>query len=128
MVDKSKKPEDAKHPSETTCYAVDIGDYVLATKYFDGSPMDHFAVGFCAGYFENYASGIRYDIINSTGKPFRGNGFRRAEKITVDEGTRLLKLFSKIGGKPGKSLWWHLARLRGIINPYDSCEYSDKKA
>jgi len=31
---------------------INIGSYVLATKYSDGDPQDQFYVGFVAGYTE----------------------------------------------------------------------------
>ena len=57
------------------------GDYVLATKYDDGDPGDHWAVGF----FDSML-GDRYMIVDGNGDQFRGNGFRRCEKITSEQG------------------------------------------
>lgn len=57
---------------------VKIGDYVLATKWSDGDPGDHFAVGF----FKEYTWHNRYMVVDIDGIPFRGNGFRRVEKIS----------------------------------------------
>lgn len=84
-----------------------IGDYVLATKWSDGDPCDHFCVGFFAGKDRD-----RYKVVDSDGNLFRGNGFRRCETITQKEGESILSL--KIGDKPGPSVWWHLERIRGI--------------
>lgn len=84
-----------------------IGDYVLATKWSDGDPCDHFCVGFFAGKDRD-----RYKVVDSDGNLFRGNGFRRCEIITQKEGESILSL--KIGDKPGPSVWWHLERIRGI--------------
>lgn len=92
------------------------GDYVLATKYDDGDPCDHFCVGF---YRDPLVKGtnIRHNIVDSDGNLIRGNGFRRAEVITKEEGEALVALMPKIGDKPGKSLWWHLDMIRGVPNP-----------
>ncbi len=87
-----------------------IGEYVLATKYDDGDPCDHFFVGFVSGYTEHDPK--RYLIVDDAGVNQRGNGFRRAEKITGDEGCQLLELIPEIGDTPGQSLWWHLATIR----------------
>lgn len=62
------------------------GDYVLATKYKDGDPKDHF----CVGFFESMTWHNRYNIINSNGEFFRGNGFRRAQKITQEVGKMIV--------------------------------------
>jgi hypothetical protein len=84
-----------------------IGDYVLATKYSDGDPQDHFCVGFLARI-----DGDRYIVVDRDGVVVRPNGFRRAEKITTDEGDRLVAMFPEIGDRPGPSLWAHLYRMR----------------
>lgn len=52
------------------------GDYVIATKYSDGSCKDQW----CIGYFDRYEN-KRYYVINSEGNQFRSNGFRRCEVI-----------------------------------------------
>lgn len=87
---------------------VRIGDYVLATKWADGDPCDHFVVGFVAGYTRHG----RFLIVDNDGRNQRANGFRRAERITADEGRQLVAMMPAIGDTPGDSLWWHLARLR----------------
>jgi hypothetical protein len=90
---------------------IKINDYVLATKYSDGDPRDHFCVGFVKEIMNNY-NPARYDVVDSGGKSFRGNGFRRVMKIKKEEGERLVALFPLIGDKPGKSVWWHLRQIR----------------
>jgi len=86
-----------------------VGDYVLATKYSDGDPQDHWCVGFYAGLTnpEKYAP-PRYDVVDGEGKNFRGNGFRRIEKITPERGAWMLKHAKDIE-LSGKSVW-HFAR------------------
>ena len=66
------------------------GDYVLATKYSDGSPNDHWVVGFYNGEIEGYDP-PRYDVVDYYGNPFRGNGFRRVKKITPEVGAWMIK-------------------------------------
>jgi len=95
-----------------------IGTYVLATKYDDGDPCDHFAVGFVSGYTHHG----RYLTVDNAGAIQRHNGFRRAEKITDDEGRKIVELMPTIGNVIGPSLWWHLATIRGEVNPPDLCE------
>jgi hypothetical protein len=87
------------------------GDYVLATKYEDGDPCDHFCIGFLTGILRK-GSQIRYDVVDNGGKLFRGNGFRKVEKITSEEGAQMLSIFPKIGNRSGPSVWSHLERIR----------------
>jgi hypothetical protein len=89
-----------------------IGDYVLATKYDDGDPCDHFCVGFVSEIMRNG----RYMIVDNDGNNQRFNGFRRAEKITDDEGRRLVEMMPEIGDTPGPSLWRHLDLIREEAN------------
>lgn len=91
---------------------VDIGEYVLATKYDDGDPCDHFFVGFVSEYTWH----DRYIVVDNDGKSARANGFRRAEVITKEEGHALVAKFPEIGDRPGKSLWWHLNDIRQQSN------------
>ena len=56
-----------------------VGDYVLATKYNDGDPCDHFCVGYYAGTFD-HAGQKRHLVHDKDGKSFRANGFRRVAK------------------------------------------------
>lgn len=65
-----------------------IGDYVLATKYSDGDPADAWAVGYYSGELADPR--CRYQVINSEGKQFRANGFRRCEKISDKVGQFLV--------------------------------------
>jgi hypothetical protein len=99
------------------------GDYVLATKWHDGDPRDHFYVGF---YKESYNGGLRHLIVDENDNLVRGNGFRRVEAITAEEGKAIIALIPKIGDKPGRSLWWHLGCIRGVADPYDPCDHGDE--
>ncbi|MBK7092376.1 MAG: hypothetical protein IPH59_11765 [bacterium] len=103
--------EDTKPDSDSLrCYAAEVGDYVLATKYSDGDPCDHFYVGFVSGYTHHG----RYMIVDNEGNNQRGNGFRRVEKLTDNEGRQLVGLMSSIGDRRGPSVWWHLSNIRGV--------------
>ena len=99
-----------------------IGEYVLATKYDDGDPCDHFVVGFISGY-----SGGRWMVVDGQNRPFRANGFRRVEKITHDEGTKLCEMMSTIGDRVGKSVWEHLAVIRGKENMVEQNEDDERE-
>jgi hypothetical protein len=68
---------------------LDKGDYVLATKYDDGDPLDGYAIGFFDSYLGK-GSGYRYMIVDSAGRQYRGNGFRRAERISYEMGDWLV--------------------------------------
>ena len=66
-----------------------LGDYVLATKFRGGDPGDHWCVGWFAGMLPKLG-GDRYEVVDSRGNLFRGNGFRRACRISPDAGKWLL--------------------------------------
>jgi len=95
-------------PVQSLLYSVDVGDYVLATKYDDGDPCDHFCVGFVSGYTRHH----RYMIVDNEGNNQRSNGFRRVGKLTSDEGRQLVELMPTIEGERGPSVWWHLSQIR----------------
>jgi len=89
------------------------GDYVLATKYSDGDPCDHFFIGF---YREML--GDRYLVVDGTGKLVRASGFRRCEKISCRVGRTLCAAIPLLGDRHGKSLWWwrrHIKTLEKIL-------------
>lgn len=65
-----------------------IGDYVLATKYSDGDPGDHWCVGFLKAVMDYDPP--RYDVVDGNGQSFRGNGFRRIKCISAERGAWLL--------------------------------------
>ena len=67
------------------------GDYVLATKYSDGDPRDHFVVG----YFRDMTWHGRFNVIDDEGDLFRHNGFRRMERIPKQIGLTLIKEMDK---------------------------------
>ena len=77
------------------------GDYVLATKWNDGDPHDHWYVGFLRDKTDHG----RYNIVDNDGKLQRGNGFRKAQRITADVGKFILDHMDEIQ-YGNKSLWW----------------------
>jgi hypothetical protein len=96
------------------------GDYVLATKYSDGDPKDHFAIGFFHGMLidNNGKETERFMVVDASGKNFRGNGFRRCERITQRTGKILCDGIS-IMEQSCRSIWYwrrhlkELAKLEG---------------
>jgi hypothetical protein len=85
------------------------GDYVLATKYRDGDPQDHWCVGFYAKEFW-VSSRRRHDIVDDEGVLFRHNGFRRVQHISQQEGDWLIESKDEI--RFSKSLWHFLRAFR----------------
>jgi hypothetical protein len=69
---------------------MEVGDYVLATKYDDGDPGDMWALGFYDGERDG-----RHYVKDSAGQQIRGNGFRRASRIRKDVGNWLLNVAAK---------------------------------
>lgn len=88
-----EKTDVAQGPVDVTVSPV-IGDYVLATKYSDGDPGDHWALGFYAGTMPEYTP-PRHDVVGSDGKSIRGNGFRCVRPIRKDVGRWLLTVAAK---------------------------------
>lgn len=81
-----------------------INDYVLATKWSDGEPGDHWCVGFYKGVLPKI-SGARFLVADGEGKLFRANGFRRIAKISLARGKWILEHAAEIeAGR--RSLWW----------------------
>jgi hypothetical protein len=78
------------------------GDYVLATKWNDGSPFDQWCVGIYDGISPD---GKRYYVHDANGNQIRLNGFRRCEKISKNRGEFILN-FSGSLEISRKSLWW----------------------
>lgn len=76
------------------------GDYVLATKWGDGDPQDHWCIGFFS-----HMLGDRYVLVDDKGVLFRTEGFRRAKRISTERGKWLLDNVKWIE-LSGKSMWW----------------------
>lgn len=85
--------------------ALVVGDYVLATKFGDGDPQDHWAIGFYAGVTAPHYDPPRFDVVDNEGRQFRGNGFRRVEKITRERGEWMLK-HARLIELSSKSVWY----------------------
>lgn len=83
---------------------VQPGDYVLATKYQDGDPRDHWVVGFYTGLTGLHYNPPRFDVVNDQGEPFRNNGFRCIAGISKERGQWLLDHSKEIAAS-GKSVW-----------------------
>lgn len=73
--------------TEQSVKPLQIGDYVLATKYHDGDPGDNWALGYYNG-----ERGGRHYVLDGNGQNIRGNGFARAARIRPDVGRWLLSV------------------------------------
>lgn len=91
-----------------------LGDYVLATKYSDGDPQDHWVVGF----YDREQAGRHY-VVDSNGQQMRGNGFRRVAKISSERGAWLQKNARDIE-LSGHSAW-HWKRVTMSPNAELTC-------
>jgi hypothetical protein len=80
-----------------------VGDYVLATKYNDGDLNDHWCVGFLRAVMDY--DPFRYDVVDGSGQPFRGNGFRRIKCISAERGAWILANAKDIE-RSTRSLWF----------------------
>lgn len=83
------------------------GDYVLATKYPDGDPKDHFYIGFFRGMLIDKFGSVtdRYLVDDGKGNLARANGFRRCEKISANVGSALVYAIDIIG-QSYTSIWY----------------------
>lgn len=79
------------------------GDYVLATKYDDGDPQDHWCVGWYDSSYDHFGT-KRHIIVDKNGVRFRANGFRRVAKLKPERGRWLLDNARKIE-MSGLSVW-----------------------
>jgi len=82
------------------------GSYVLATKYRDGDPGDHFCVGFYDSSF-NDGIGIRHMVVDNQGKQFRGNGFRRVARLSDRRGRWIVDHLTFIESARERFSVWH---------------------
>ena len=92
---------------------LEIGDYVMASKYTDGDAKDHFAIGFYSGKLMD-----RYMVKDGDGNLFRANGFRRCERISKKVGDVLVK-YINIMEQASCSVWYwryHPSQLEEIGN------------
>ena len=87
---------------------IEIGAYVLATKYADGDPQDHFVVGYFTGTLPK-SGGDRYMVADAEGRQFRGNGFRRIKVVSPEVGAEIVRRMPEIGASSYSA--WHWERL-----------------
>ena len=88
---------------------IKVGAYVLATKYRDGDPGDHFCVGFYHSSF-NDGVGIRHMVVDNEDRQFRRNGFRRIARLSDRRGrwiTRHLPLIEAARDRFSVWHWYH---------------------
>lgn len=88
------------------------GDYVLASKYYDGHLGDNWHVGWFVGMTDHDEP--RYEVADNNGNLVRGNGFRRAERITPFVGMELIRLAKEEQWErlcPHRSVWFMKRRV-----------------
>ena len=94
-------------------------DYVLATKFSDGNPGDHFYVGF---YDESYTTNrgeIRHMITDNEGNQARGNGFCRVKHIIAKRGNWIVS-HAKLIEQSNYSVWhWYRAPWK-LLEEFDN--------
>ena len=99
-----------------------IGDYVLATQYEDGSPLDHFAIGFLHRVLPRDASsGITLYLV-SDGKGTMLGSFSRCERISDRVGQILVSNASFVEQGSASVWYWrrHAKTLERIANTQTS--------
>lgn len=85
------------------------GAYVVATKYNDGDPGDHYCVGFYAGSY-THGSETRHLVVDSCGNLFRHNGFRRVKRVSSRRGNWLVANLALIDRMKDERSVWHWVR------------------
>ena len=75
------------------------GEYCLATRFQDGSSRDPWEVGFFFG-----VSLERYMVTDGAGVAKRPNGYNRCERITQEQGDKLLSSVKELDNST-VSLW-----------------------
>lgn len=86
------------------------GDYVLATKYSDGDPQDHW----CVGFYDGPTWNDRHVVVDGEGMPFRANGFRRVKRISAERGEWMLAHAKDID-QSMRSVWfWARCPMRPV--------------
>jgi len=89
--------------------ALKPGDYVVATKYADGDPGDQFCIGFYSGCYDHYGQ-TRHLVVDSAGKNFRHNGFRRVARVSAARGTWMVEHLALIDKLMDRFSVWHWYR------------------
>jgi len=85
------------------------GDYVVATKWQDGDPGDHFCIGIYDGFYDHYGE-TRHLIVDRNGNNFRKNGFRRVARVGVRRGEWMVRHLSYIEAMKDRFRVWHWYR------------------
>ena len=99
-------------------YIPEVGDYVLGTVWSDGDPNDPFVVGFIEGFMNDGGK------IIVTGNDGKSRACRRVERLTEEEGRKLVQLIKEISDKRGPSLYWHLGVIRNKLEGFcPECGY-----
>lgn len=98
------------------------GDYVLATKWHDGDSRDQWCCGFFEGMTEH--DNPRYEVVDSEGKLFRSNGFRRCEKIHPAIGKYLVEKSQHISAI--KLLLWEYVASEAHDILVENWDYENK--
>jgi hypothetical protein len=84
------------------------GDYVFATKYSDGDPLDGYAIGYFDSMLDKGPTDQRFMVVDSAGKQFRFNGFRRCERVSEELGHWLVlwrPAFEKLSAIEPINVW-----------------------
>ena len=89
--------------------SVKRGDYVVATKYRDGDPGDEFCIGFYDECYKN-GSSTRHLVLDSEGKQFRNNGFRRVARVGSRRGEWMVAHVAHIERMKDRFSVWHWYR------------------
>jgi hypothetical protein len=90
----------------TTPAGLNKGDYVLATKYRDGDPADHFCIGYHDRTFDHFGHD-RHLVVDADGNQFRANGFRRIALISSRRGSWMVRHFAHIERMQYRFSVWH---------------------
>ena len=99
------------------------GDYVLATKYQDGDPNDHF----CVGFYRDMTWHSRFNIVFmpeggdlwDDKNLVRHNGFRRAECIPKEEGDFIVFNIKNIEARTNSVwAWLRLFRMKKLTTNF----------
>ena len=88
-------------------YGLEVGVYVLATKYHDGDPRDPWIVGFYDG--ETAHDPPRHHVVDAGGRRHRHSGYRRVEAISWREGDVIVNAQHDF---EGASLWDFIGEMR----------------
>ena len=91
---------------------LNVGDYVLATRYREGHPRDQWVIGFFTGMQPPDSVGGRFMVADAHHNQFRLDGFQRIKKISAGRGRWILER-ERLGEieNGGRSVWWW-ARVR----------------